>query len=171
MALHFEKEESQILKEAKLVDEFYLKTVDSYNDLELSNEIRKIVFVNEQGVLPQLEDDGLDGIENIYSKTAIVVVGYLNEEPIGTARMVLYKEDKKVCKVGRVSVLKKFRGMGYGKLIMKFIHKLAKENQVNQLVLHAQLDVVPFYLGLSYAVDGMDFLEANIWHKKMFLKL
>lgn len=171
MVPHFEKEESQILKEAKLVDGFYLKTIDNSKDLELSIEIRKKVFVDEQGVSPQIENDGLDDIENIYSKSAIVVIGYLNEEPIGTARMVLYQEDKKVWKVGRVSVLKKFRAMGYGKLIMNFIHRAAKENQFNQLILHAQLDVVPFYLGLSYAVDGEDFLEANIWHKKMFLKL
>lgn len=171
MALHFEREESRILKEAKLVDGFYLKAIDNSKDLELSIEIRKKVFVDEQGVSSQLENDGLDNIEKIYANNAVVIIGYLNERPIATARMVVYQEDKKIWKVGRVSVLKKFRGMGYGKLIMESIHRAANDNQANQLILHAQLDVVPFYLGLSYAVDGDNFLEANIWHKKMFLKL
>ena len=68
--------------------------------------IRYEVFVDEQNVPEELEIDGLDG-------EAKHVLAFIDRVPIGTGRILIDGH------IGRVAVLKNYRGHGIGKLIMK----------------------------------------------------
>jgi len=144
--------------------------VDNIRDLGRALEVRDQVFVKGQGVDSVLENDGLDSIQDIHNGNAVVILALLDQQPIGTARILISRSEKIIGKVGRVSILEQFRKNGYGNKLMEALHDYSKNNNFDKLILHAQLDVVPFYIKLGYAEEGADFLEADIWHKKMYLK-
>ena len=68
--------------------------------------IRYEVFVGEQNVPEELEIDGLDG-------EAKHVLAFVDDLPIGTGRILGDGH------IGRVAVLRDYRGLGIGKMIMK----------------------------------------------------
>ena len=41
-------------------------------------------------------------------------------------------------------------------MLMEVLHDYAKKNNFDKLILHAQLDVVTFYIKLGYAEEGAD---------------
>ena len=49
--------------------------------------------------------------------------------------------------------------------------KIAVENGMNSIELHARENAVPFYLSLQYTIMGNQFLEVNIPHYKMTKEL
>ena len=151
------------------MDPLKISFVDNIRDLGRALEIRDQVFVKGQGVDSILENDGLDSIQDIHNGNAVVILASLDEQLVGTARIIVSRKEKIVGKVGRVSILEQFRKNGYGNMLMEFLHDYAKKNNFNKLILHAQLDVVPFYIKLGYAEEGANFLEADILHKKMYL--
>ena len=56
--------------------------------------------------------------------------------------------------IGRVAVLKKFRGMGLGAQIMKKAEEFARENKISKISLSAQKRVQGFYEKLGYKAQG-----------------
>ncbi|KAJ3126097.1 hypothetical protein HK098_007895 [Nowakowskiella sp. JEL0407] len=100
-------------------------------------------------------------------------VGYVNvggkRLPIATARS--YVTDDNVGKVGRVAVLKEYRGRGFGGSIMNQILAEAKEDKLQKIVLHSQSAKRGFYEKLGYVVEGEEFLEEDIPHLKMVLQI
>ena len=82
--------------------------------------IRYEVFVNEQNVPEELEIDGFDG-------EAKHALAFVDGVPIGTGRILNDGH------IGRVAVLKNYRGLGIGKLIMKDLIKWAQGmNQIGR---------------------------------------
>ena len=85
------------------------------NTQDLKNicfSIRKEVFSEEQKIPEELE---LDEIDN-YAKHFLLKI---NNAYVGTARF--YEEKQKIAHIGRVAILKKYRGNKYGEQIMKFV--------------------------------------------------
>ena len=119
--------------------------------------VRGMVFVVEQKIDYEIEFDGLDG-------ESVLFVAYIDGFPVGAAR--LYKN-----KVGRVATLKDYRHRGVASKIMEAIESYAKEKQINELVLHAQLYIKDFYLHRGYIPEGDIFQEADIDHIKMTKKI
>ena len=120
--------------------------------------IRYEVFVDEQNVPEELEIDGLDG-------EAKHVLAFVDEVPIGTGRILSDGH------IGRVAVLKNFRGLGIGKSIMKELIKCAQDLSLEKVWLSSQWHAHSFYLDLGFVCVGEIYKEAGIDHIKMFRTL
>ena len=82
--------------------------------------IRKKVFVEEQGVPEKSEIDE-------YESESIHLIGYDNGQPVATARIRPINET--TVKIERVAVIKSHRGQGMGKMLMKAVESLAKDER------------------------------------------
>lgn len=134
------------------------KEVINHSMLSDCFEIRKSVFVEEQGV--PLENE-LDAFEN----TSTHIIGYHDHRPFAYARFRSYEDG---IKVERVAILKPYRNKGFGKKLMKTIEHIAKRKHHHKLILNAQLQAKQFYEKLGYISIGLPFQEENITHIKMY---
>ena len=117
--------------------------------------IRYEVFVGEQNVPEELEIDGLDD-------EAKHVLAFVDGLPIGTGRILVDGH------IGRVAVLKNYRGHGIGKLIMKELIKWAQDISLKKVWLSSQWHAHSFYLDLGFVCVGEIYKEAGIDHIKMY---
>lgn len=124
--------------------------------------IRHSVFQEEQGVSPELEFDGLD-------ETAIHLLAYLDDYPVGTARIRYLNEQ--LAKIERLAVLSTARGLGIGKKLMQEAIEMAQQNQAKEVVVNAQEYIKGLYQQLGFKQVGEIFEEAGIPHIKMIKQL
>ncbi len=117
--------------------------------------IRYKVFVGEQKVPVDLEIDGLDD-------QAKHVLAFVDGVPIGTGRILSDGH------IGRVAVLKDYRGLGIGKSIMKDLIKWAQDMNLEKVWLSSQWHAHSFYLDLDFVCVGEIYKEAGIDHIKMY---
>ncbi len=132
--------------------------VASDEEYEAALRIRFEVFVNEQHVPPEEELDA-------YDDSAQHFLVRLGGEAIGTARLI--EKEGGVGKVGRVAILQQHRGQGAGALLMQAVEAFAAQLGLQQLILDAQLQALPFYERLGYRAEGEEFLDAGIAHLRM----
>ena len=137
------------------------KRVKNSHELEEAYLIRKRVFIDEQDVPEHIERDEFDD-------AAIHVICKADELIIAAGRILLFEEE---AIVGRVAVLKPWRGKGVGKKIMEFVMEIAKRNGVEIVTANVQIDVQDFYEKLGFKPMGELFLEAGIEHVKMIIDL
>jgi predicted GNAT family N-acyltransferase len=116
--------------------------------------VRAIVFVEEQGVSYEKEIDG-------YDYSAVHFLATIGNEPIGTARLQLFKD---YVKIGRLAVRKAYRRKGIGKAMVNFILNHIIEMGYKKIKLHAQAYLVKFYEDFGFVKQGEIFLEAGIEH-------
>lgn len=128
-----------------------------HENLSICLALRRAVFVDEQGVDPTLDADGLD-------ESATQFLAWANGIPIGTARLRIVDG---LAKAERVAVLEDFRGHGVGRKLMDVVEATARAQGHGTILVHAQLAVVPFYERLGYAASGDAFDEAGIPHRRM----
>lgn len=126
-------------------------------EMKLVHDIRREVFVAEQGVPLELEMDELDS-------EAIHVLAYVDGVPAGCGRLLLKGEE---AKIGRVAVRNNIRKSGIGTGICKLLISIADDNGVKRIYLDAQLTAVDFYAKMGFAKKGEAFMEAGIEHIKM----
>lgn len=120
--------------------------------------IRETVFVKEQNVPKELELDGLDTeCDHVLVKC--------RSEFVATGRM------QKDGHIGRVAVLKNFRGKGLGKEIILSLIEVAKSKGLGKVYLGAQLTAKKFYQKLGFKQYGEIFLDAGIKHIMMDLRI
>lgn len=122
-------------------------------------EIRKQVFINEQGVATEIEIDQ-------YEDQCVHFVLYSDQhEAVATCR--LFPLNKKKIKLQRMAVKKAYRGKDYGRRMIEAAEKYAKNQHYDSIVLGAQVSALGFYEKLSYTKFGDMFIEANIVHYHM----
>ena len=127
-------------------------------DIATCQRLRRVVFIEEQGVSEADEVDGLD-------ETAIHLLAFDSELPVGTARLLLKGP---VGKIGRVCVLPAARGTGLGAaLIQTAIEVLRGQPGVTEAYLGAQSHATGFYEKLGFTVEGDEFMDAGIPHRHM----
>ena len=119
--------------------------------------IRNKVFIEEQNINKKLEYDDK-------KVSAIYIVAKINLIAIGTAR---YRSTEIGMKLERFAVLKEYRGLGVGKLLVSFLVKTLKSEK--NLYLNSQKKVAGFYKKLGFKIRGDVFYEAKIPHYKMVL--
>lgn len=134
---------------------FTVKPVYWQASQAMLREIRATVFIKEQGVPQDLEWDGLD--EHAYHVVALAADG----TPIGTGRLL---QDGQI---GRVAVLKEWRGRGVGKALLDMLLVIANKMGYDEVKLHAQVRVLDFYLRRGFVAQGREFMEAGIPHVAM----
>lgn len=121
--------------------------------------IRRAVFIEEQHVPEEAEWDGHD--ESSYHVIALSKDG----EPIGTGRLLLEG------RIGRIAVLRDYRGMGVGRAILELLIDIARKEGLGTVILHAQTHALHFYERCGFEPYGRVFTEAGIDHRAMRLRL
>lgn len=136
------------------MNDLQIRIADWYKDNADLRRIRESVFIQEQGVTPEQEWDSDDA-------TATHFLAYEGDFAIGTARLLADG-----C-IGRVSVLKDWRGLHVGeKLLMAAVHE-AERLGLKQQFLTAQVHAASFYERLGFTAVSQEFLEAGIPHIDM----
>lgn len=130
---------------------------DEYRETLL--RIRFEVFVDEQGVPPELERDAHDG------RATHLLACDADGNAIATARML---DDGHI---GRMAVLKPWRGRGVGTALMRRLIQLAADTGYPEVFLHAQCTAEPFYQRLGFVAEGGIYLDAGIDHRTMRMSL
>lgn len=132
--------------------------IEVTQDIPTCRALRRVVFIEEQGVSEADEVDGLDG-------KAIHLLAWDGACPVGTARLLVKGE---VGKIGRVCVLPEVRGTGLGAaLIAAALEELARVPGVTEAYLGAQSHATGFYEKLGFVAEGDEFLDAGIPHRHM----
>lgn len=121
-------------------------------------ELRRKVFLGEQGVSPEEEFDGLDG-------ESTQVVGLDDSGVIATCRLRYL--DGSTCKLERMAVERRLRKLGVGNRLLVGAEAEARQQGVAEMLLHAQRRAEPFYASNGYVAEGDTFLEAEIEHVRM----
>ncbi len=131
-------------------------------DIATCLELRRVVFIEEQGVSLADEVDGRDG-------AARHLLAWDGGVAVGTARLLVEGE---VGKVGRVCVLRQARGLGLGAgLIRAAVEVFRGVPGVLKVKLGAQVHALGFYEGLGFAAFGPVYMDAGIEHRDMVLAL
>ena len=132
--------------------------IEVTDDIPTCRALRRVVFIEEQGVSEADEVDGLDG-------RAIHLLAWDGDCPVGTARLLVKGP---VGKIGRVCVLPEVRGLGLGAaLIVTALNVLRDQPGLAEAYLGSQSHATGFYEKLGFAVEGEEFLDAGIPHRHM----
>lgn len=134
------------------------KLVENNKELEEALDIRKRVFVEEQGISETLDLDGNDS-------SALHIIVKKGDIAVGTVRIRFL--DNRQAKLERMAILKPSRGAGIGKGIITFLEEELKRRGIEQIVLHAQYYVKDFYTKCGFRETGLPFLDADIQHIRM----
>lgn len=120
--------------------------------------IRQAVFIDEQGVPPELEWDKTDEIADHF----LAVLP--DNTPVATGRMFNTLDD--TAHIGRMAVLPGCRGKGLGEAMLRHMMGEAAD-QVRELQLSAQAHAVPFYQRSGFHVCTDIYDDAGIPHYGM----
>ena len=139
---------------------FHVKQISSNEAKAQAFLIRMRVFVREQRVPAEIELDDDD-------TRAIHFLASVAGKAVGTARIVVHGGR---AKIGRMAVLKKYRGQGAGKKLLRRAVAKAKQLGARTIYLNAQVSVIGFYEHFGFRAVGPVFDEAGIAHRKMILE-
>lgn len=120
-----------------------------------ASRVRLMVFVAEQKVPLEEEIDALDPLctHFVAKDSHGMVVGCARMTPTGH--------------IGRVAVLKPFRGRGVGKIVLSAVLDYARAHGMKKLDLNAQTHARGFYEAFGFVAEGDVFNECGIEHIHM----
>jgi predicted GNAT family N-acyltransferase len=146
------------------VPEFFVQvgTWSDPNFKELASFVRQQVFVLEQNVPLEQELDEQVDAECIH---ALAFDFAACSAPVGVGRLLPDGH------IGRMAVLRDYRGKGVGEMIMLRLMDEARLKRYEQVVLNAQTHALGFYQRFGFIAEGDEYLEANIPHRTMRCKL
>jgi len=120
-----------------------------------ARRIRELVFVREQGVPLELEMDEQD------SRCDHALAYSADGSAVGTGRLLPDGY------IGRMAVLKEWRGKGAGGLLLLALVEQARSRGHATLRLNAQTHAAGFYRRFGFDIAGPEFMEAGIPHAAM----
>ncbi len=120
--------------------------------------LRTRVFVEEQGVPPEVERDAHDA-------TAVHALAEDDEGRVVATGRLLVRDGRAV--IGRMAVDAAARGCGYGAAVLAELHRQAVALGLTEVELHAQLSARRFYERAGYTAVGGVYEEAGIAHVTM----
>ncbi len=138
--------------------------ITQQEDFKTACNIRKKVFVEEQGIPLEDEFDEFDTL-NALSEHILV---YYKEQPVGTGR-IRYVDG--LGKLERICILKAYRKFGLGKVIIKALEGIAEDKGLSGVTLHGQTQAEGFYKKLGYQTSSDVFMEDGIPHILMTKEL
>lgn len=136
------------------MNDIQVRIADWHKDNADLRRIREAVFIAEQAVSPELEWDGDDA-------EAVHFLALDSDYPIGTARLLADGQ------IGRVAVLRDWRGMNVGEALMRAVISEAERRGLAEQTLTAQVHATPFYERFGFRVVSDEFLDAGIPHVDM----
>jgi len=132
-----------------------IRPADWLNSRETLLSIRFEVFVNEQGVPPELEEDAHDPLAfHLLARNPAGI-------PAATGRLL---PDGRI---GRMAVIKSLRGQGLGSALLARLIERARQNGLKSVFLDAQCSAEPFYVKHGFIAEGEIFEDAGIPHRRM----
>jgi predicted GNAT family N-acyltransferase len=133
---------------------FRIELLDWGRAREKAAAIRFAVFVEEQGVPAEIEMDELDA-------QSLHALAFHGEDAVGTGRLLPDGH------IGRMAVLKAWRGRGLGSLILEKLVAAAGGRGDSQVLLSAQVHALEFYRAHGFEPEGPVYQEAGIAHQAM----
>lgn len=125
------------------------------HDLVPLRDVRTTVFIEEQNVSEDEEWDGMD------DQCQHVLAELEDGTPVGCGRLL---PDGKI---GRMAVLKEYRGRDIGGRILQQLTALATERGHTEVKLASQVHAIPFYERHGFTAYGEEFPDAGIAHRWM----
>ena len=138
---------------------FTVRLANWQTDQSAVSSIRETVFIHEQHVPIELEWDQFD--EDCLHLLALDDDG----RPIGTARLL---QDGHI---GRMAVLKEWRGRGVGTALLKYLLREAERRLLVVAIINSQSYAIGFYARFGFKLEGREFIDAGIPHVRMVLNL
>ena len=132
--------------------------VATADDMAAVADLRTRVFVDEQGVPPEIERDAADA-------TAVHVLARDDAgRVVATGRLLV---QGRTAGIGRMATDAAARGRGHAAAVLAELHRQAVLRGVVEVELHAQLTARGFYERAGYAAVGDPYEEAGIAHITM----
>ena len=116
--------------------------------------IRNDVFTREQHIDEELDFDGQD-------HDAVHVLVACQDRYVGTGRMLADGH------IGRLAVLKAYRGRGLGAVAVQALVEEAESRGMRRVYLGSQIHAIGFYEKLGFSTYGEPYVEADIEHVYM----
>ncbi len=139
--------------------DFSVEPIDYASGVDDLRLVRETVFVHEQQVPLEEEWDALDPIcHHVVARDA-------QGRPIGTGRLTPQR------RIGRMAVLREWRGRGVGDALLEALLAQARRQQWPEVSLHAQVSAETFYARHGFLPEGERFSEAGIVHQGMRRRL
>lgn len=129
-------------------------------EYDLVKKIRTEVFTNEQGADAQGEFD-------CYDNSAEYALLFDDNTAIATARLVKAESG---CKIGRIAVLKQYRGQGLGDEIVRAVVQRAFNSGTQRVFVDAQNYAVGFYEKIGFKIIGDEITDRGLPHIPMCLE-
>jgi predicted GNAT family N-acyltransferase len=123
-----------------------------------AKRIRFTVFVEEQRVPPELEMDEHDA-------SSIHALALVDGRAVGTGRLLPDGH------IGRMAVLKDWRGRGAGRALLRALIDAARRRGDPEVALNSQVQALGFYRAEGFEPVGAVYEEAGIPHQAMRMKL
>jgi YbgC/YbaW family acyl-CoA thioester hydrolase len=124
-----------------------------------AQQVRRPVFVDEQGIAPELVVDEADA-------TAVHAVAF-NRFGVPVAAGRLLQPARGLAQVGRMATLATVRGGQLGRAVLHTLMQAARERGDVAMVLHAQSTAVGFYERHGFTAEGEGFMAAGLPHQAM----
>ena len=135
---------------------YTVKITHGKEDFAAVKEIRTAVFIQEQGFHNEFDD---------IDERAIHAVLYDGRLPIATGRT--FAEDNGSYIIGRIAVIKSYRGKGIGKSVVSALEQQAKKMGACCIQLSAQVHALDFYKKLGYMETGAKYMDEYCPHVQM----
>ena len=120
--------------------------------------VRTPVFIQEQVVTPEFEWDEID-------ETAVHLLATIDSQPIACLRIINYH------KIGRMAVLKQYRGIGLGTSLLLEAINICKANGSKSIILSAQTHAISFYEKVGFKQKSGEYCDVDIPHVDMLLEI
>jgi predicted GNAT family N-acyltransferase len=133
------------------------RRVTTDGEMEAVYQIRRAVFVREQGLTRSVYDEPDD-------KMSVHVVAQSGGRILGAGRLTFVRDEGQIA---WLAVMKDARGTGAGKAIMNHLMEIAREHPVQYITLNAQTHALGFYEQYGFEPIGRRFHMAQIEHQFM----
>jgi len=139
-----------------------IKVANTPEDIAACMELRKDVFVTEQGFDAEGEFDAID-------ETCTHIILRDEQTCVGTARTFRVESTGKI---GRICVAKSHRGRKLGQTLVQFaLDEFDKDPTVTKAYLSAQTYALTFYESLGFEAQGEEYPDEHVPHIDMFKSL
>ncbi|MEO6146000.1 MAG: GNAT family N-acetyltransferase, partial [Sulfuriferula sp.] len=133
-----------------------IETVGWAQQFAALTNLRRKVFIEEQGVPEALEWDGLDA-------AAMHFIAFDEGNAIGCARLLADGH------IGRMAVTAAYRSKGVGRALLNAVLDAARQQNMGWLYLNAQTHAAGFYARFGFQPVSAEFPDADIPHLRMEL--
>lgn len=128
--------------------------------LDDAYKVRYSVFCTELGIPIEREKEYADN-------DALHLVIYDHGDPIATGRLL---DENGLLYVGRIGVLKDYRGQGLGLKVLENLLEIAGTQNRDRIYVRAQEKAIDFYRKAGFEPYGPRYIHKNLEHQGMCLE-